>query len=237
MVDTDYLHIWYKNLLFGGQHPKTILNPGTMSELAFYENVEPLKEGDIIAVETTGSYLSMIARDLNISKVYDKIPSTSRSKSAESSYAYNSYKVNATGIPFDEYNQKLEGYETSANFEIGVALGISGDVLKTRLMYDNTTKVSTIRDYIETDGNIDYFDRFSTVSSTVPVTLITETLCNVSSDSCKFIIEQGSFADIKPALSDSKDDINKASKLFIYNARGTVREIVVLNLLESHIGH
>lgn len=237
IVDTDYLHIWYQNLLFGGKYANSILNPGTMSELAFYEDVEPLKKGDIIGVETTGSYLSVIGRDLNLSKIYDKIPSTGRPSAPSESYEYNSYNINGTTIPFDENNLKKKGYEDSANFELSVALGITGTTLKTRVMYDNTTKVSTIRDYLENDGNIDYFDRFLSVAATVPITVIKETSCNVSSDSCEFIAEAGSLNDIKPALSGSATDINKASKLYIYHSRGAVKEIVVINLLEAHSNH
>ncbi len=236
IVDTDYLHVWYKNLLFGGKYANSILNPGAMSELAFYEDVEPLKEGDIIGVETTGSYLSAIGRDLNLSKIYDKIPSTAR-PAAPSGYEYDSYNINGTTIPFDEYNLKKKGYEDSANFELSVALGIAGTTLKTRVMYDNTTKVSTIRDYIESDGNIDYFDRFLNVAATVPITVIEEKSCDVLNDNCKFTVEAGDLNDINPALSGSSEDINKASKLYIYHTRGTVREIIIFNLLETHSNH
>lgn len=237
LVDKEKLHIFYQNIIFGGTHPSdtSIDADASGNEIVdSYINVEPLKKGDIIHITINGRSVGSIGRELNLSKVNEKVVSTYKS-GVSSLYAKTAYNPNSIGIPFDQRASANTGYNATYNMELGVAKGISGDVLSISQPYTDKkgTKFGTLNNYIN-DNSVYYETKFLKINSSLPITVIEETNCHKATDECDITIRTGTFADLKCSDSYGQDGFYKASRIYAYNSKGNVRALFIVNLCEEH---
>ena len=237
LVDKDKLHIYYQNIIFGGTHPadSSIDADSDGNETVdSYINVEPLKKGDIIHIKLNGKSVGTIGRELNLSKVNEKVVSTYKSGVA-SLYSKSAYNPNSIGIPFDQRASANSGYNATYNMELGVAKSVSGDVLSISQPYTDGkgTRFGTLNHYIN-DNSVYYETKFLKINSSLPITVIEETACHKGTDECVVNIRKGTFADLKCADSYGQDGFYKASRIYAYNSKGNVRAIFIVNLCEEH---
>ncbi len=237
LVDKETLHIYYQNIIFGGTHPSdnSIDADSDGNETVdSYINVEPLKKGDIIHIKLNGKSVGSIGRELNLSKVNEKVVSTYKN-GVGALYSKTAYSTNSIGIPFDQRASANTGYNATYNMELGVAKSVSGDVLSISQPYTDSkgTRYGTLNHYIN-DSTVYYETKYLKINSSLPITVIEETKCNKATDECEVTIRKGTFADLKCADSYGSDGFYNASRIYAYNSKGNVRALFVVNLCEEH---
>lgn len=237
-VDEDVLHPWYRNLLFGGKTSTTIQNAGTDAETTSYIDVLPVSKGDLISVAKKDGMLTHIQRDVDLDRINYKRAGSYRSSSPSSPYSSAAYSITNVAVPFDMRELSNYSYDGTYNFFLGAAMERNGSKLKLRIPYKaNASQSGTWQDYINDAASAAFLDIYLDLSK-ISVSVIEEISCDCASGNCDYKVKQETISDIITADSigenPERDGMFKASRIFCRVNKGTVAQLVLFNLKETH---
>ena len=238
VVDPDILAPWYKNLIYGGKTIGSIVNAGQPNETVTYNEVEPLKQGDIIYAEETDGKLSHIQRDLNMSLINSKTCGSARASMPVAPYTNTFYAKTNIDCPFDQRVGPSFNYESTYNMMLSAAMDLNGTALKVRVPARGTTsQIGNFAEYIGNENAAFYLDRYIDIAA-VNIRVIEEIECDVEHDGCRFREREGTAADLKTASMYSgdlsTDGIYKASRIYSMSTYGVYTQMIIINFSEKH---
>ena len=238
LYDKDEIHEYYNNIVFGGKYPISFANTGTSSERATdYIDVEPLKQGDVVALTLSGRYIDHIQRDVNLSLINDKRVSSYRASLPGNPYLATAFQSGNTGIPYDQRNYPVRNsYRETMNLELFIPMTLRGETIKMLIPYSpGTTTMGFLKEFISAQNINECQIKFVKLNpSTLKVMIVEETECDVHNDNCKYHIRPGSLDDVIYAETISDGNYNKASRIYSYSIHGAYDTFVVFNLTEKH---
>ncbi len=238
LVDKSMLHIFYQNIIFGGDYPETITAGymgGEKTETVTYKKVEPLSEGDIISLESENGYLTHIQRDLDLSKINEKSVSSFRPAAPQTAYGNNVYTATNIGFPFDQRNLVMnDNLDNTYQCELMMPIRISGKYMYVGLpTNEDGTALGTFGVYIN-KGYEGLFNKYILLNDTMKITVVEETFYNKATGESRVKIRNGDISDIKTSIMYGDKE---SSRLYAYGVSGKYTQMVILNLQPEHNGN